>query len=132
MANKKYKYFVIKDKKIVSSEFKEFKLAVPTFLHLLKSDNFNSHLAIIKFNETKDIASRIEEIEKDKNSNYYILTKFGSKNGIESGPFTLEDIKQEAEKTINTYSGNHCEFLGIIKATQKESKKLFNKVKSLN
>ncbi len=129
MANSKYKYYIVKDGKIASREFKEFNLAIPTLLTLVDGyKKFDAYCAIVKLKEDKDL-SRIT-VPKAEKSEYYTFARFGSKNGAQNGPYTKESSIEALKKQLITYGGNHCEFLGIIKSDN--SKKTFEQIKSLN
>ena len=129
MANNKYKYYVVKDGKIASKEFKEFKLAVPTLLTLVDGcRSFNAYCAIVKLKEDKDL-SRIS-IPNAEKSEYYTFVRFGSKIGSQNGPNTKESSIEDLKKQLSTYGGNHCEFMGIVKSDN--AKKTFEQIKSLN
>ena len=123
MANNKYRYYVVLDNDIVSDEFKTFENSIPTFLHKLKNTNFKSFIAIIKTMAKEDIQNISIKSDKD----YYILCKFGSENGTLKGPVNEKDFLLEAEKTLNTYKGNHCKCFEVFKTSSKESLKLFKK-----
>lgn len=125
MANNKYRYYVVVDGKIVYDEFRNFEDAIPTFLHQFNYSKLSSYLAIIKAESKNDIEK--VNIINDKNSNFYILAKFGSNNGSLDGPINDDDICNKVNKTLKTYGSNHCKFFGVVKTTKNESLKLFNK-----
>lgn len=130
MANKKYSYYIMKNYNIIPDLcFSKFKDAIPTLNHykniMKKTD---SMIAIIKGTSEQEATSRVSKIDFDDKSDSYICVLFGSHNGMLMGPYDLDLGRSSLDKYCSMYAGNHCEFIGLIQSTNKQHKRILDKI----
>lgn len=124
----KYNYYIYNDGNICG-EFQSFDKAIPTLKHIINSKNV-TFCGIVKAKNKELAKQRVLSVNYDKNSKYYIVSKFGDNSGVCSDSESYDKAIEQLNENLVKYGGNHVTFMGIIKATKKEI--LFDKIKDLN